>query len=218
MVRPRPTIAYNEDVRGERSMFDVKKYGVRSSEKIGSNAKFDIYFDQLRSAKGIKVENYLVIRPRLSVEENIVGVCVVPYVNGRYILMQSWRHGLGSNIWQAPAGFVEKGETAVEAALRELEEEVGIKVGNTSLVELGSVCPEPSLIVGRIGLYMALCDSNSTVKCSEEVGCGMPVEMRGRELKQLVVSGKDIGATTLVACYRALEYISESMTAETRKE
>jgi 8-oxo-dGTP diphosphatase len=46
--------------------------------------------------------------------------------NGRIILMERWRDGL--HYFSVPGGGVESGETPEEAAVRELYEELGIRV------------------------------------------------------------------------------------------
>ena len=53
----------------------------------------------------------------------------------------------GGSLWELPAGLIEPGETAEEAAVREIEEELGFKVQVRDVVRLGrSLAPAPALI------------------------------------------------------------------------
>ena len=50
-------------------------------------------------------------------------------------------------MWELPAGLVEPGETARAAAARELEEELGFRVGEAALAELGGwTAPAPGFV------------------------------------------------------------------------
>lgn len=67
------------------------------------------------AAVGLRAYSYLTRTPRARL--------VVRNENGQVLLVQNW---LGGGRWGLPGGGVERGEAPVEAAVRELEEEVGI--------------------------------------------------------------------------------------------
>ncbi|WP_186397018.1 NUDIX domain-containing protein [Stappia sp. TSB10GB4] len=54
---------------------------------------------------------------------------------------------------EVPAGYIDEGESAVEAARREAAEEVGVKVGE--LVHVADVFPSPGSLTERLSLYLA---------------------------------------------------------------
>lgn len=54
---------------------------------------------------------------------------------------------------EVPAGYIDEGEVAVEAARREAAEEVGVKVGE--LVHVADVFPSPGSLTERLSLYLA---------------------------------------------------------------
>lgn len=60
-------------------------------------------------------------------------VLVVVEHDGRYLLIHEARHG---QTWYLPAGRVEPGETLIEGAVRETQEEAGILVRPTALIAL----------------------------------------------------------------------------------
>ena len=57
----------------------------------------------------------------------------VKVIEGKYLL----HHYLRANVWDHPAGAIEEGETAIEAALRELLERTGYKVDSDDLIDSG---------------------------------------------------------------------------------
>lgn len=73
-----------------------------------------------QNKSGWKLLEYLnVSEDRISDYENVTGAFAVIKVKGRYLIgFNSWRQQ-----WEFPAGGIEKGETAREAAMRELFEE-----------------------------------------------------------------------------------------------
>ena len=53
-------------------------------------------------------------------------VFVVPLtVDGQVALVRQYRHPVHNWVWEVPAGSIESGETSLEAARRELAEEIG---------------------------------------------------------------------------------------------
>lgn len=49
--------------------------------------------------------------------------------DGQFVMERQYRHGLGKTCYEIPAGVVEKGETPLDAARRELMEETGYGAG-----------------------------------------------------------------------------------------
>lgn len=60
---------------------------------------------------------------------------------GSVILVRQYRHAIGRWLWEAPAGSVDEGETAEQAARRECHEEIGQVPG--TIVRLGALYPTP---------------------------------------------------------------------------
>ena len=56
---------------------------------------------------------------------------------------------------EAPKGFIDRGETPEQAAIRELAEETGLSCPTADLIRLGTVAPEPGIIDGRVALFTA---------------------------------------------------------------
>lgn len=55
------------------------------------------------------------------------GACIVPYFeDGTICMVRQFRYAMQQELWELPAGKLEKGEDPFEAAKRELEEECGL--------------------------------------------------------------------------------------------
>lgn len=63
------------------------------------------------------------------------GVKVIIESGGKILMI---KNSYGGVRWNLPGGGVDKGETALDAALREAREEVGIQVDETTIQEIGS--------------------------------------------------------------------------------
>ena len=60
---------------------------------------------------------------------------------GKVILVRQYRHAVGQELWELPAGSVDSAETAEAAAARECEEEIVLRPGQ--IERLGSFYPAP---------------------------------------------------------------------------
>jgi ADP-ribose pyrophosphatase len=65
------------------------------------------------------------------VEKEIVehqpSVGILPVIGDHVILITQYRHATGKTLLEIPAGKIEKGETPRQAAVREMDEEIGYK-------------------------------------------------------------------------------------------
>lgn len=73
--------------------------------------------------------------------------------DGRVLLVRQYRHAVGGWILEVPAGKLDHGEPPATCAVREVEEEVGHRVGD--LRELGAIFTTPGFTDETIWLYEA---------------------------------------------------------------
>lgn len=69
-------------------------------------------------------------------------VIVLEHPEHGFLLVKSYRYPIGEALWEFPAGGIEKDESPLAAAIRELWEEAGVHV---DLREIGSFLPLPGL-------------------------------------------------------------------------
>lgn len=67
------------------------------------------------------------------------------------ILVRQYRHAIGAHVWELPAGTLEPGEPADDAALRECHEEVGLVAGRAQ--RLASLYPSPGYTTEVMHFY-----------------------------------------------------------------
>ena len=188
----------------------IKHYALIKRKLKCFNSKFEVYFDHLKLSNNNEVNDFLIVKPKVLLEDKVVGICVLPIVNKKFCLMKGWRHQFEDYIYQAPAGFCEINETPNETALRELFEETSLYCDFKDLVSLGYYLPDAGLIEGRVAIFLAknchLKDSNII----NEIGTGEKVFFDKNKFISLLANSNNIGGSTLVASYRALHYISEN--------
>jgi ADP-ribose pyrophosphatase len=174
---------------------------------VCGNRLFDVFFDRIRTPGGGIVEDFLIVRPRIQAPGKVVGVCVLPEIEGRIGLMRGFRHQLGFEIWQAPAGFVEASEAPAATALRELREETAYACPRKQLLSLGQFIPDAGLVEGVVALYVArnAKPSPAVEARTKEIGAGTFRLFGRRELRSLCRSSQDISGATLAACFRYLD-------------
>ena len=64
-------------------------------------------------------------------------------VEGNWVMTEQYRHGCGKIELEFPAGIIDKGETPVQAALRELQEECGYGASPEKVTYLGAYPVNP---------------------------------------------------------------------------
>lgn len=95
------------------------KWETIKSEYIFRRPWLTVRHDQVRLPDGrINPEFYVLEYPDWV---NIIAITE----DGKFVMERQFRLGLGKTCYEIPAGVMEKGETALEAAKRELEEETG---------------------------------------------------------------------------------------------
>ena len=119
------------------------------------NTVFRIYFDHIVEGEK-EVKEYAVLTMKSQDAEQplqVTGVAILPIKNDCVALQRVWRHPIGAWSWEIPRGMIDKGETPVNAARRELYEETGLTCGR--MQQLGALSPEPGVIRARAFLFAA---------------------------------------------------------------
>lgn len=86
--------------------------------------------------------------------ESVGSVLIIPMLDARdFLLVKEYASGINEYVLGFPKGGIDAGENPLEAANRELQEEVGYKAGR--LTDLGLVSTSPSYMSSQIHIILA---------------------------------------------------------------
>lgn len=90
----------------------------------------------------------------LEIIEHPGSVAIVPMIsNDEVVLIRQYRHAAGGFIWEIPAGTLEKGESPLACAKREIVEEIGFSAKR--MKKLISIRPTPGFCNEILHLFKA---------------------------------------------------------------
>lgn len=178
---------------------------LRSRRVACENSKWTAYFDHIQSDSGAEVHDYLTLSAKGTNADLVSGVTVIPVTqDGKIVLMRNWRHAINRYCWEGVRGFIDEGEEATQAALREVSEEAGLICDPANLHALGFVTPEASTIAGRAAIFVAEHCCPGGERDEEEPGLGESHRFSRNSLKVMLDGCEIEDGTTLVALYRYL--------------
>ena len=100
-----------------------RPWKVLTSEYLARRPWFTVRHESLELPDGQRVPDYYVFE-----YPDWINITAITR-DGHFVLIDQYRHGLGETDYEIPAGVIEKGETPLEAARRELAEETGFGGG-----------------------------------------------------------------------------------------
>jgi len=108
--------------------------------------RVDVTTEQVRLPNGVEIV--------LDIVEHPGAAAIVPFVSDDVVLLiRQYRHATGGFLLEVPAGKIDPGETPIETAGRELQEEAGQRAGR--LESLGWIWTTPGFTNEKIHLYAA---------------------------------------------------------------
>lgn len=124
----------------------MSKAKVNAVHPIHEGRVFKLRKENITLPNGITLDIDIIRHPGASA---IVPISDVDEV----VLIRQYRHAVGGFIWEIPAGTLNKGETPLACARRELVEETGFSA--KVFHELGEIFPVPGYSDERIHLFLA---------------------------------------------------------------
>jgi ADP-ribose pyrophosphatase len=130
---------------------------------------------------------------------------VVPFISSDEILIiKSYRHIVDSVEIEVPSGYIDEGESAKQAAVRELGEETGYSAKD--VISIGSYTLDYSMFEQKGNIFIAYGLSKEQ---EQSLGVMERIEtetMKVKEIEKLLSEGRISNAASIVALYRALDY------------
>ncbi|MFA6079486.1 MAG: NUDIX hydrolase [Candidatus Omnitrophota bacterium] len=145
--------------------------------------------------KYVKLPNGYTVR--LEMIEHPGAALIVPFLSrDRILILKQLRPVIGSYIYELPAGTLDKGESTLSCAKREIIEETGYKAAKFTL--LGKIFPVPGYSTEKIIIYKAerMTEVGRQAE-KDEVLTHCAVDKR--TVKKLFRSGKIVDAKTICA-------------------
>jgi ADP-ribose pyrophosphatase len=179
---------------------------VDSEKKVYSNEYIQLYEDLL-NINGIKKVYIRGKRKNFST--------VVPFLSDNEVLIiKSYRHLVDSIQVEIPSGYIEDGETPMDAAIREFNEETGYNTNNILFV--GEYTLDYSMFEQKGYIYAAydlLKNNKQDLGIMEHIKIDT---LTVNQLKEMLFKGQILNAASIVALYKSLDF-HEKYIKEKRK-
>jgi len=183
-------------------------FRVLARRSVAHNTRFDIRFDHLRTDDGEDIPAYLVVDPLALSADGCAGVAILPVVGDRILLHHIYRHPVSRWGWEVPRGFIDDGETPLQAAQRELIEETGLHCDLDALVPLGQLSPEPGIINARVRIFAATECRDRPDHRQPELGRGEGRLFSPNEVSAMAGTETLFCAITMACFYRYREWLA----------
>ncbi|HEX3681119.1 MAG TPA: NUDIX hydrolase [Bryobacteraceae bacterium] len=164
---------------------------VISSHELLKNKLFSVVEEVATDPSGFEIKRSIIRHP---------GSAVMMAVDEqeRVLLVKQFRLPAEAELWELPAGRIDPGESALEAAIRELREETGYQAKKWT--ELASFWASPGYVQEKMNIFLA----EELTEGKQEPMDDERIEIRwfGKdELHRMIRAGQVIDGKTLVGYF-----------------
>jgi ADP-ribose pyrophosphatase len=162
---------------------------ITSSKEVYSSKIFRVTEDEASDGKGWSIKRSLVRHPGSA-------VMIAVDHKDRVLLVRQYRLPAGQYLWEIPAGRIDAGETAAQAAKRELIEETGLRAKKWK--KLTTFYPSPGYVEEKMTIYLAkdLTQGDSHPMDDERIEAKWFTK---KELTEAIRKNKIVDAKTMIA-------------------
>jgi ADP-ribose pyrophosphatase len=173
-------------------MTELKKWELLAEADISPSRWFPLFRHKVRLSNGEVMDDYYISKL------GDVAMIVPVTEEGEFVFVRQYKHGIREITLEFPAGIVEAGQTPVQAAYAELEQETGICAKN--IVSLGDLRTMPSKNFAALYGFVAFNVSISKAQqldVSEEIEV---IKLKEKEVETKILNG-EINCSDTVALY-----------------
>jgi len=179
-----------------------------SSEMIFKGKILNLFLDKVR------LPNKKIATREKVTHPGAVGI--IPFnKDGKVMLVKQYRYPVGEVLMEIPAGKIDKNETPVECARRELKEEIGGIGGE--LIYLISFYSSPGFCDEKMHLYLAV-DFDIGKNSLEDDEFLNIVELKMREVMAYIKNGELKDAKTIIGILTAQDYLIKNKSKIWKKQ
>lgn len=163
-----------------------------SSKLLCETGLFSVTWDHATDPDGFEIQRGIVQHP---------GSAVIMPVDAkkRILLVRQYRLPARRFLWELPAGKIDAGEKALQAAKRELKEETGCKA--KTWTKLAEFYPSPGFLAEKMTIYLAqdLVEGEATPMDDERIEKKW---FAPKEVEEMLRNGKILDAKTNIGYLR----------------
>ena len=172
---------------------------ITSSREVYKCDLFSVTEDEAKAKDGFEIRRSVVRHP---------GSSVVMAVDDRkrILLVRQYRLPAAKGLWELPAGKLDEGEKALQAARRELTEETGYRARGWK--KLAAFYPSPGYVGEHMTIFLAteLTEGEASPMDDERIE---PRWVRPKELDEMIRTGKIEDGKTMIGFLTWKRYVKK---------
>jgi ADP-ribose pyrophosphatase len=152
------------------------------------------------------LSNGKILKDYFIIEKNDVVTIFPITINGEVVLVKQYKHGIKSITLEFPGGYINKNESAISAAKRELSEETGYKA--KKFKKIGCISKDASNSHTYLHIYLAVNSEKIEQQLLDNTENIDVVLMDVNSILKNIRNGKIIEISTIAAFFLSLKTVN----------